>query len=54
MSGRFLECEFEGFNPYHISALSKETVQKLKDLGKKGETYDDIVNALLDSRGEAS
>jgi hypothetical protein len=31
-------------------ALDIETVQRLKDIGKKGETYDDIVNALLDAR----
>jgi len=28
--------------------LKKETVEKLKDLGKKGETYDDIVNRLIE------
>ena len=28
--------------------LKKETVEKLKSLGKKGETYDDIVNRLVE------
>jgi len=28
--------------------LKKETVEKLKNLGKKGETYDDIVNRLIE------
>ena len=28
--------------------LSKKTVQRLKNIGKKGETYDDIINRLID------
>ena len=28
--------------------LKKETATALKEIGKKGETYDDIVNRLLD------
>ncbi len=28
--------------------LKKETVEKLKELGKKGETYEDIVNRLIE------
>jgi hypothetical protein len=27
--------------------VRKETVALLKDMGKKGETYDDIINKLL-------
>ncbi len=27
--------------------LSRATVEQLKDLGKKGETYDDIVKRLI-------
>ena len=27
--------------------LAKETVEKLKDLGKKGQTYDQILQQLL-------
>ena len=26
------------------------TVERLKDLGKKGETYDDIINRLIDAQ----
>ena len=29
-------------------ALSMETRDRLKDLGKKGETYDTIINRLID------
>lgn len=28
--------------------IKKETATALKEIGKKGETYDDIVNRLLD------
>jgi predicted DNA-binding protein len=28
--------------------LRKETVEKLKKLGFKGETYDDIINRLIE------
>ena len=28
-------------------ALEKTTVEKLRDLGRKGQTYDDVVNGLL-------
>jgi len=28
--------------------LKKETVEKLKEIGKKGETYDQIVNRLIE------
>ena len=28
--------------------LRPETVERLKDIGKKGETYDDIINRLID------
>jgi len=35
-------------------ALNVETVEKLKDIGRKGQSYDQIVNSLLDRcRGEA-
>ena len=27
--------------------LSKETREKLKDIGKMGETYDDVINRLI-------
>ena len=30
--------------------LSKETVELLKERGRKGESYDDIVRRLLDKR----
>jgi len=34
--------------------LTKDTVQRLKEIGRKGQTYDDIVNSLLDRyRGDA-
>jgi len=28
--------------------VRKETVALLKDMGKKGETYDDVISRLLD------
>ena len=28
--------------------IKKETATALKEIGKKGETYDDIINRLLD------
>ena len=28
--------------------IRKETAKTLKELGKKGETYDDVINRLLD------
>ena len=28
--------------------IRKETVERLKEIGKKRETYDDIINRLLD------
>jgi predicted CopG family antitoxin len=36
-------------NPYHI-VISAETAQMLKDLGKKGETYDEIIRRLIQTR----
>jgi hypothetical protein len=33
--------------------IRKTTRDKLKELGKKGETYDDIVNALLSAKERA-
>ncbi len=33
--------------------LEKETRDRLKDLGKKGETYDELVNRLIDHFMEA-
>jgi hypothetical protein len=34
-------------------ALSLETVDKLKELGRKGQTYNDIINQLLEDAKEA-
>jgi len=31
-----------------VVKLRPETVERLKNLGKKGETYDDIINKLID------
>ncbi len=28
--------------------IKKETAKTLKEIGKKGETYDDVINRLLD------
>jgi len=28
--------------------IKKETAQRLKELGKKGETYDEIINRLIE------
>jgi hypothetical protein len=33
---------------YTYIRLRKETVEKLKKLGFKGETYDDIINRLIE------
>ena len=30
--------------------IDEETRDKLRDLGKKGETYDDIINRLIGSK----
>ena len=35
---------------YTTIALKKKTVSKLKSLGKKGETYDDIIKRLLEQK----
>ena len=32
---------------YTTIRLRKETVEKLKELGKKGETYDEIITKLI-------
>jgi hypothetical protein len=33
---------------YSYIRLRRETVEKLKKLGFKGETYDDIINRLIE------
>jgi hypothetical protein len=33
---------------YSYVRLRRETVEKLKKLGFKGETYDDIINRLIE------
>ena len=33
--------------------LNKTTVKKLKQVGRKGETYDQIINQLLDKEAAA-
>jgi len=33
--------------------LRKETVEKLKRIGRKGETYDDVINRLMKGVAEA-
>jgi len=37
---------------YSYIRLKKETVEKLKKIGHKGETYDDIVNRLIEEAKE--
>lgn len=32
--------------------IAKVTVEKLKNIGKKGETYDDVINRLLDKEAK--
>jgi hypothetical protein len=32
--------------------LKKSTRERLKDIGKKGESYDDLINQLLDKEGQ--
>ena len=34
-------------SPFTTISLSRETVQKLKNLGRKGETYDQIIRKLI-------
>lgn len=36
------------YNNYVVIRVSRETREKLKDLGKKGETYEDIVRRLME------
>lgn len=33
---------------YTLIRVTRETVEKLKDVGKKRETYDDIITRLLE------
>jgi hypothetical protein len=33
---------------YTLIRVTGETAEKLKDVGKKSETYDDIINRLLE------
>ena len=33
---------------YTMVRLKKDTVEKLKEIGKKGETYDSIIKRLLE------
>lgn len=37
-------------NPFTSIRLRKDTVEKLKERGRKGESYDDIVKRLLERR----
>jgi len=37
-------------NPFTSIRLRKDTVEKLKEKGRKGESYDDIVKRLLEKR----
>jgi hypothetical protein len=34
--------------------ITKATVERLKEIGRKSETYDQIINRLLDKEAEAS
>jgi len=31
--------------------ITRETVDTLKEIGKKSETYDDLINRLIEARG---
>jgi len=31
--------------------ITRETVETLKEIGKKSETYDNIINRLIEARG---
>lgn len=33
---------------YHMIRLKEETVKRLKKFGKFGESYDDLINKILD------
>lgn len=33
-------------------SVSRETHQRLKERGKKGDTFDTIIKAILDNQGE--
>lgn len=33
---------------YSTIKVSKQNIQRLKEIGRKGETYDDIISRLLD------
>lgn len=35
-----------------VIRLERETREKLKNLGKKGETYDDVINKLIKETDE--
>lgn len=34
--------------------ITKETKERLKEIGKKGETYEVIIRRLLDNEGEST
>ena len=34
--------------------VRKSTRERLKQVGKKGESYDDLINELLDTKNESS
>ena len=36
------------YNDYVVIRLSRETREKLKELGNKGDTYEDIICKLLE------
>ena len=39
-----------GVEKYTSIRLRKETVEQLKDRGRKGESYDDVIKRLLEKR----
>ena len=41
-------------NEYSIIRLSKSTIERLKRLGTKDETYDDIINRLIKTQERLS
>ena len=40
-------------NSYTTIRLKRETVEILKEIGKKSETYDDVISRLIEEREEA-
>jgi hypothetical protein len=49
--GKPINVKIVSREDFSMILIRKKTAEKLKEIGKKGETYDDIINRLLETRG---